>query len=273
MLTALSSAAAKVRLVALPEQSIEASSSPDRDRRFRQYVERQSLFRVRAETGEEAITHCKEALREAVVEMVRLGVREARKGKFHTGEALEWSRLDARSRRAAMEAVLRQALREREGAEEHEGQAFVAVDGTPLLVCGHGVPASLTNAPAREMVGQPFLNDHRWAHLLQPPRAGPVHILACHRTATETQAARLLGVADVMTITAPFGVLAVDTVNNVQLALISTCRDDTTTRHGVQRLFEWLQQSGEDRLVRRRAEARAHIIAAVAAVARSESRG
>jgi hypothetical protein len=48
-----------------------------------------------------------QALREAVVAMVRLGVREARRGKHHTGDALDWQRLDYSGRRQAMEAALR----------------------------------------------------------------------------------------------------------------------------------------------------------------------
>lgn len=269
---ALSTASAKVRLLALPELPIDTSATPDRDQRFRRYVERQNLFWARTKNGNEAIVRTKDALFDATVEMVRLGVREARKGKFHTGEALEWSRMNAAERQSTMRAVLRQALLERDGAQEHDDQVLIPIDGVEVLVLCHGVPASLTNAAAREMIGQPFLKDHQWADLVEPPRGGPIHIVACHRTATETQASKLLGIADVIAISAPFGVFAVDPINNVQIALISNCHDETTTRHGVQRFFEWLQQSSEAPLTRRRAEARAQICRTVATMMRPTPR-
>lgn len=261
--TALSAGAARVRAIKLPLQGGDLS---DRDQRFRDYFDVQSLFRVSAENGEEVISRSKEALRDAVPAMVQLGVREARKGKFHTGQALDWSRLSGSERRNAMVGVLQQTLRGRAGAAEAGGRIFVPVDGASILIRCHGVPASLTNVAARELVGQPFLQDYREADALALDRAGPVQMLACHRAATETQAVRMLGVADVMTVTAPFGVLAADPISNVQLVLISNCRDETTTRYGVQRFFEWLQQSAEDTLVRERAQRRARISRAMAEI-------
>jgi len=34
-------------------------------------------------------------------------------------------------------------------------------------------------------------------------------------------------------------------VQEVQFAFIVQCRDETLTRHGVQRFFDWLNRSGE----------------------------
>ncbi len=47
-------------------------------------------------------------------------------------------------------------------------------------------------------------------------------------------------------------------------AFIVNCRDDATTRHGAQRFFEWLAQTGEETLVSERAKARARIVCAIA---------
>ena len=52
---------------------------------------------------EELIALCKRTLREAVADMVRLGVREASKGKFYGGEALDWTRMDFRARQSKTE--------------------------------------------------------------------------------------------------------------------------------------------------------------------------
>ena len=65
-------------------------------------------------------------------------------------------------------------------------------------------------------------------------------------------------------VSAPFGIFVADNIQKVQFAFIVNCRDDATTRHGVQRFFEWLAQTGEDALVSERAKARARIVSAIA---------
>lgn len=55
-----------------------------------------------------------------------------------------------------------------------------------------------------------------------------------------------------------------DGVQKVQFSFIVNCRDESTTRHGAQRFFEWLAQTGEEALVAKRAQARARIVAAIA---------
>jgi len=95
---------------------------------------------------------------------------------------------------------------------------------------------------------------------------GPLHVIACHRKATESQAAKLLGFPDATIVSSPFGVFVADPVQKVQFAFITNCRDDANTRHGVQRFFEWLRQTNEEANVAHRAKARAHIVRAVAQV-------
>ncbi len=84
--TALNHAPAKVRLIVIESENIEDNR---RNIRFKEYIEQQNLFRGggTAKNGKEIIKICKEALRDAVVDMVHLGVAEARKGKFYTGAA------------------------------------------------------------------------------------------------------------------------------------------------------------------------------------------
>jgi hypothetical protein len=48
------------------------------------------------------------------------------------------------------------------------------------------------------------------------------------------------------------------------LILIANCRDDTSTRNGLQRFFDWLEQSGESDNFLTRAIARTQIIKAIA---------
>ena len=64
----------------------------------------------------------------------------------------------------------------------------------------------MTDLPAKELVGQPFLRDYLLEPFLKSKRGGPLHIIACHKTATESHAAKLLGFLDATLVTAPFGV-------------------------------------------------------------------
>ena len=57
------------------------------------------------------------------------------------------------------------------------------------------------------------------------------------------------------------------------MVLIGNCRDETTTRHGVQRLFDWLEQTGDVARLARRAHSKTKIIKAIYAeyAARAET--
>jgi hypothetical protein len=195
---------------------------------------------------------------------VKDGARAARRPRFDGGEALDWSRLDFRARQTAIETTLRNALLARSGAQGARAGISVPVDGKQVLFLAHGIPAALSVAPARELVGQPFLLDHRVADLLEKRRVGPVHIIGCHRSVTESQAARILGFPDATTVSPAFGVFVADSVQKIQLLFIANCRDESMTRLGLQRVFEWLEQTGEDSRLAERASARARIVRAIA---------
>jgi hypothetical protein len=160
----LSRSPAKVHLIALLLVALRRGEEGFRDRRFRDYVASHNLFRGEAaDTGEEVLARCRHALREAVTKMVRLGGREAAKGKGCAGDALGWSRLDFPARRKAIERILQTALAARNGSEKHEEHIFVRIRGQLVYIRCHGIPESLTVPAAREMIGQPFLQDHMFA--------------------------------------------------------------------------------------------------------------
>jgi hypothetical protein len=264
--TALAEAPGKVRLIELPV----AKSSPEnrtRDTKFQQFVSAQGLFRgARAANGEEAMKTAKLALRDAIADLIRLGVQEAGRGKFYTGAALNWSRLDYEARRKATVGVMRESLRASGGQVIDDNSVVFELNGTPVFWVCDSVPAGMSVPYAREMVGQPFLKDHQKALLLRENTVGPVHVVACQKSVTESQATNLLGFPDATIVTAPFGVYVADNVQKIQIVLIRDCRDPTTTNLGLQRFMAWLTQTGEDALLCRRAKARSEIVKAIAAV-------
>ena len=238
--TALAETPGKVRLIELPL----AKSLPEnktRDAKFQLFVSAQSLFRgAKANDGDEAIVVAEQALREAIADLVRLGVREASRGKFYAGAALSWSRLDYEARRKATIAVLRESLRASGGKVVGENIVLFELSGFAVLWICDSVPAGMSLARAREMVGQPFLKDYQKATLLKKRVIGPIHLIACQKSVSESQAISLLGFPDATIVSAPFGIYLADNVQKIQIALIKECRDPTSTNLGLQRFIAWL---------------------------------
>ena len=125
---------------------------------------------------------------------------------------------------------------------------------------------------AREGVNQLFLHDYEHASELRRGLVGPVHLVACHRSATEAQAVRQLGFADATVLTTPFGVYVADKIQKIQLAFLSNCRDITTTTYQVQRFFDWIEEVGEGPVLVERAASRARIVIAIAGENKSGSK-
>ena len=92
---------------------------------------------------------------------------------------------------------------------------------------------------------------------------GPVHLIACQKSATEKQATDLLGFPDATVVTTTFGIYLVDPVQKIQLVLLANCRDATSSRFAVQRLFDWLERSGEGDAVVQRARSRKKIVTTI----------
>ena len=262
--TALKTGRAKVRLVELPEE-------PDRkvtpaDKRFREFIDKQGLFRGGAiATKEDLFKRVHEAVLDAVLDLARRGRTQSKKDRYDRGEALEWNRLSFADRKSAIEETIIDALKHRQGSEENNDEQFVRINSTKVLVRVSAVPGPMNVAEARELMGRPHLSDYTATNALTTAnRAGPIHIIGCHRSVTETQAISVLGFPDAVTVKSGFGVYVADNVQKVQLIFLANCRDNAATRHMVQLLFDWLDHSGEAAELVQRAKSRRRIVRAIA---------
>ena len=254
----------KVHLISLLQKSNNEILSNPANKRFHYYVTSLNLFRgIGPKNREDLIEQVRKTIRESLVTFVERGVREASKGRFHTGQALDWSRLNFPERIAEITKIVTDAICMRTGQNEKDG-LFVEVSKSKVLTIPSAIPAALSISAAREMVGQPFLQDHLHVKKLRRGVFGPMHIIGCHKGVTENQAATFLGYPDATLVAAPFGIYVADEVQNIQLVLLSNCRDETTNRHGIQRFFEWIEQTGEDQFLLRGAESRKRIVKAIA---------
>jgi hypothetical protein len=244
-----------------------SKASTSRDRQFQRLVGRELTFSgVPSGNKDDAAINVRNTLVEAVARLSRSGATLLRRDSYALGQALEWSKLDYPRRKFVMEAACLDALAERQGRKRDvklEAKAVrVRIGQTDLLFFAHAIPAAASVAAARELVGKPFLTDHRY--ISDEDRVcGPVHLIACQRSATEKQATDLLGFPDATVVTTTFGVYLVDPVQKIQFILLANCRDETSTRFAVQRLFDWLDRSGEAEALVSRAESRRRIVSAI----------
>jgi len=264
LMTAIEAAAERVRMIDIQQANAGALAGKQRDKRFQDYVaglKRPTRF---AKNDEETLQLMLDAIQDAVVDMVHDSSLSGRKGRYDSGGPLDWSRLDFASRKAAMEAVLGGSLKD--AGAQSAGSAYVRrVKGVPVLFCCHAVPAAMSVAAAREMVGRPFLHDHELIRDVDDEVAGPVHVIACQKGVTENQASALLGFPDLTIVTPRFGVYVADNIQKIQVVLLANCRDDASTRYAAQRFFDWLVESGEAAFLADRARGRRAIVAEIAA--------
>ena len=265
--TALRHGRARVRLLQLPNCNTEvAGDEKERNDRFGAYVLNQNLFRAQAKKFDEVKKIVVAALRDAVIELSRRGKTSAKADKYDRGPALEWSRLSFIDRRDAMVKSAADALKARSGVAEVDGITFrVPLKKDKLVVRVAAMPGAMSVAEAREMVGRPHLRDHELAGQLNArSHVGPLHLIVCHRSATEARGLSILGFPDAVVVSSGFGLYVADNVEKSQLVFLRECRDDTAGRHTLQLFFDWLDHSGEGDKVVDRAKGRRAVARAVA---------
>ena len=147
----------------------------------------------------------------------------------------------------------------RTGKQPGDNVAAVEIRGLTIGFVCDSIPASMSTAAARELVGQPFLNDYRHTETWDAAIHGPVHVIACQKGVTESQAVRQLGFPDAVVVSAPFGVYVADDVQKIQMVFIVNCRDETTTHVNVQAFLNWLNDHGEAKFLVERAKNRRQI--------------
>jgi hypothetical protein len=252
--TAYDRAPSKVRSIQFTELVAAEAGSPDEA--FQHYVSELNLSGAQVENGEKALKRCKELAAAIVLSLAREGVGVNSSGSYYAGQALEWSRMNFQTRRDGMTAAVAGLLRKRDArAVEHPDDkvAIVRIQSLDIGFVCDSIPASMSTAAARELVGQPFLKDPQNTKKWNPDLCGPVHVIACQKSVSESQAIRQLGFPDAIVVAAPFGVYVADDVQKIQMAFISNCRDETTTRVRVQAFLNWLTDHGEVKYLVQRA--------------------
>ena len=269
---AFSQAPEKVRVIRLAN----AKAAPGADLAFLDALSKANTFQSVVAKKED--TFAKQAdltnavmkvVRELLLRMAHAGAADLKKSGPNIGQALDWSRMNFQQRAQAIKSAITIALTNRPNAYSKRGTdiTVVEIDKSRIAMVPHAIPAAFGVSAAKEMTGQPFLRDHVYVGELSGSDdvAGPVHIIGCSKSVTEAQAIALLGFPDATIVPGSFGVYVADNVQKIQMCLVSNCRDASSTVHGVQRMFEWLERSGESIHLLRRAKSRRKIVDAVMA--------
>jgi len=223
----------------------------------------------KASNYEEAIDRARKTIVAATTKMVDLGKREARKTSFATVAALEWNRMNYTQRKKEIEKVISHQFTQR-GAVNAGANSFVLKldKGPEALFVYHGVPDAMSIPTARELVGQPFLQDHLHIKELvstslpksKLSASGPIHLIGVYKGVTQSQARKQLGFPDAFITSTPFGIYVADEVQNIQMIFLQHCREAAETTLNVQRLLDWLIEARELPYLIRRSKSRRYII-------------
>lgn len=259
---ALRTGRSKVCLVELPQPN---EALTDKDRGFTDYIKQQNLFRgSEVKTFEDALRRVKQSIREQLLLLARRGKTASKKDQYDRGEALDWNRLSFTKRKETMEEVISKYF-SKDGGEEISSEIYsYKVDEQDIAFIISAIPSALTVSEARELVGRPQLQDHTHTNTMKENNLiGPVHVIACHKGVTESQALSILGFPDAVIIKSGFGIFVADNTYKCQLAFLSDCRDSSSTRHKAQLFFDWLSLSGESSDLTNRARSRVDIISEI----------
>jgi hypothetical protein len=264
--TAMNVAADRVRVIRLPDAPMASDAlQKKRDANFKKYFGTLGHFRTTAKNGDEVLEKLWNEIQPTIVDLVRIGSGFFHLSQASTGDALKWQRLSYDHRKEAMEDAVTESLSNRPGALKVPAGVVVEIKGTMVFLKPHASPASLSESTAREMVGQPFLSDYELhAELKKAAAIGPIHLVACPKTVTETQALRMLGFPDATIVSDSFGIHVADNIQKIQIVLLKECVSPSAIRRQLAAWFEFLRREREDQFVLKRAQSRFRIIEAVA---------
>src|ERR1044072_1237537 len=168
-LDAVLSDSKKVRVIQLPLADLPKDKPQrERDQNFRAFFDGLARFNASANSGKELIDCVRQEIRDVVVTLVQSAATTPDLSKSNNGPALEWHRMSYAARENAMRTQLQAALTGQPGAKPGKQKftdgewrtMWLTFGGKKVLAALHAVPARLSQAAARELVGQAFLMDY-----------------------------------------------------------------------------------------------------------------
>ena len=270
LLAAINVARSKVWVITLNNIVSDKRNEKEKksDKKFNDFIKQQELFSVPVNNFVELISSIDSLMRDAILSLMQKGVIEASRGKGNNGETLSWKRMNYDKRSSVIVKTLNDAITFDDVGHEENKQYYLDFEyeekgkniKKSVNVVVHSIPDALSIANARERVGQPFLDDFRNYKKINKDSIGPIHIIGCHKTVSESQARNILGFPDATILKDSFGIYVADNIQKIQMVFIEKCSDSTSTSMALQEFLNWLVRTNELRKFIKRAESRKKII-------------
>ncbi len=270
LLEALNAGSGKVWGIELKNCTYQQTISKEQeeaDTRFKKFVnESFQLFSKPVSNKNDLFKTAKQALNDAVIKLMERGVIEVSRNKDIYGEVLTWKRKNYTERSDAILDALKNAIDKKGTGTAQGSNYFLTREDLKILLILHAIPDSVSIASARERVGQPFLLDFKSHKLLSTDDSiiGPVHVIGCNKSITETQARNILGFPDAIILKDSFGIYVADSIQKIQMVFLEKCSDSYSTTHAFQEFIDWMIRMGEMLELEKRAISRKNIILSIA---------
>ena len=248
------------------EKKVYSEKEEKANTRFKKFIEEQQLFSKSVNSINLLEDAVKKTLVDAVINLMSNGVREVSRNKGNHGESLIWKNMNYDKRSQSIIKSIKESI-ETKGTGSNDGKNyFLEFDNQKILVIVHAIPDTLSIASAREKVGQPFLHDFKMSDIFSADEniIGPIHIIGCHKSVTETQTRNILGFPDATILKDSFGIYVADNIQKIQMIFIEKCSDSHSIRLGFQSFLEWLNRTSEVDNLLLRAKSRKNIIITIA---------
>ncbi len=268
LLEALNAGRGKVWAIELAdiESKIYNDNEKKANEKFQKFMKDQELFSDSVKKVSTLQKSIKGILKDAVIQLVQKGVREVSRDEGNHGETLVWKRMNYDQRSEAIVRTLEDSIDKQGTGYEKDGEFYLEFNKFQMIVKLHAIPDSVSISSARERVGQPFLEDFKSPIALVDDKniIGPIHIIGCHKTVTETQVRNILGFSDATILKDSFGIYVADNIQKIQMIFLEKCSDSHGVSLRFQSLIEWLERTGELEELIKRAISRKNIIHTIA---------
>lgn len=132
-----------------------------------------------------------------------------------------------------------------------------------FITKAHSIPDNMSVNDAKAFTGRPFLSDQEFVPPSKAKNFGPVHFVGVYGNATEIQVKNLIGFPDITAIRDDFGLYVWEQNTHVQLVFLIDCKTPEAIESNFLLFNNWCDSTGEFENIKKRAEARVHILKAI----------
>lgn len=233
-------------------------SEKNRNKKFKEYVSHLNRFTNPLKVqGDQNIENFKEALLNSIKEVIykHLSDRIKISNSYYnlsgnTKISLDWKKLKYSERDELITKKLSSLILNSPTFSKFVSKSF-------------SIPNNMSVQDAKSFTGRPFLKDQELIPKENASLYGPIHFIGVYGNATEIQVKNLIGFPDISAIRDDFGLYVWEQNTHVQLVFLIDCKTPEAIESNFLLFNNWCDSTGEFENIKKRAEARYHIIRAI----------